>query len=93
MIKKIAMKVAIVVFTILLQVTLCVGAGNSDEKPKKIQEQTVAPTQVAVAPSYLNVSFDPNIEKIPAPYLGHDIEQVYKAFDEREKTLMKDEFE
>ncbi|MFH1702366.1 MAG: hypothetical protein ABIB41_02890 [Nitrospirota bacterium] len=87
-------KVTIIVLAILLQVVMYVGVANSDETTKrKTRKQPVAPTKASTTSRYLNVSFDPAIEKIPVPYLGHDIEQVYKAFDERKRAEQKDEFE
>lgn len=93
-------KISIVVLSILLQIVLCFGIGSSAEK--NIQKQIFAPKETpatyAIARSkssaaYLNVSFDPVIQKIPVPYLGHNIEQVYKSFDKRKKAEHKDEFE
>jgi len=96
-------KITTVVVAILLQIALCVGSGISAEKQKSnSQKQTVSPKETpatpAIAqsnpsPAYLTISFDPSIQKIPVPYLGHDIEQTYKAFDERKKAERKDEFE
>lgn len=95
-------KISTVVLTILLQVALCFSIGISAEPTKRnTQEQTVAPKETpappAIAqskpsPAYLNVSFDPVIQKIPVPYLGHNIEQVYEGF-KRKEAKQKDEFE
>lgn len=96
-------KISTVVLTILLQIALCFGIGSSAEKTKKnTQKRTVAPKETPATPAiarskpsaaYLNVSFDPVIQKIPVPYLGHNIEQVYEGFDKRKKAEHKDEFE
>ena len=45
------------------------------------------------SPAYLNAPFDIGIKRIPVPFLGHDIEQVYNAFDQRKKAEVKGEFE
>jgi len=43
--------------------------------------------------AYLKTTFDKNTERIPVSFLGHDIEQIYNAFDRRKKAEQKDEFE
>src|SRR3990172_1117596 len=93
-------KVAIIAVIILLQISLCVDTGSSADKPKRnSQKQTITIKKTPAtsvrkpSPSYLSAAFDMSTEKIPVPYLGHDIEQVYNAFDRRKKAEQKDEFE
>ena len=93
-------KAAIIAVIILLQISLCVDTGSSADKPKRnSQKQTITIKKTPVtsvrkpSPSYLSAAFDMSTERIPVPYLGHDIEQVYNAFDRREKAEQKDEFE
>jgi hypothetical protein len=96
--------VAIMAVDILFQIALCVDTGNCAKKGKgNIQKQrTIAPkeepvtpavTQTKPVPKYLNVPFDLNIDRIPLPCSGHDVEQIYEAFDKRKKAERKDEFE
>lgn len=70
------------------------GADNSEIKTKKnTQKQMVVATERLATCSYLDVPFDPSIEKIPVPFLGHDIERIYKAFIEKEEAKQKEKFE
>jgi hypothetical protein len=70
------------------------GAGNSDVKiEKNTQKQMVVATEGSADRGYINVPFNPSIDKIPVPFLGHDIERVYRAFLERERAEQKEEFE
>jgi len=95
-------KLLILSVAFLLSIVLCVDNGSSAEKQNRNnQKQTVAPKEVPAsemiqkktASSYLTVPFDPSIQKIPVPYQGHDIEQVYESFDRRKNAERKDEFE
>lgn len=93
-------KATIIAVIILLQISLCVDTGSSADKPKRnSQKQTITIKETPATsvskppPTYLSVAFDMNTERIPIPYLGHDIEQVYNAFDRRKKAERKDEFE
>jgi hypothetical protein len=96
-------RVNIVVLAILLQGGLFIGQINSADKTKiNLEIQKVSPKKIPadsiVAKSkpshkYLNGPFEMTIEKIPVPFLGHDIEQVYKAFAMRKNAKEKDEFE
>lgn len=42
---------------------------------------------------YSDVPFDLNADKLPADFLGNDIQQVYKPLQQRKKRQAKDEFE
>ena len=93
-------KVAIIAVIILLQISLCVDTGSSADKPKRnSQKQTITTKETPTtsvsksSPIYLSATFDMSTERIPVPFLGHDIEQVYNAFDRRKKAERKDEFE
>ena len=87
-------KALAVVLAVLLQITICVGVVSPAEKTKKSRyKQTLTPKKRPAAPPYLNISFDSSIQKIPVPYFGHDIEQVYKGFNTRKETERKDEFD
>jgi len=93
-------KVALIAVIILLQMSLCVDTGSSANKPKKNSQKQLTTTKEAPpasvskpSPTYLSTAFDMNTQKILVPNLGHDIEQVYNAFDRRKKTERKDEFE
>jgi hypothetical protein len=87
----------------ILQISLLVSLSISAEQPKsknrpkatpKKEEPTVstAPQSVPTA-NYLSVSFDPDTQRIPFPFRGHDIEQIYRTLENRKKTEQKDEFE
>jgi hypothetical protein len=93
-------KATIIAVIILLQISLCVDTGSSADEPKRNSQKQTIPIKETPAtsvskppPTYLGVAFDMNTERIPIPYLGHDIEQVYNAFKRSQKDERKDEFE
>lgn len=93
-------RVTLIVVIILFQVLLCVNTGGSADKSKRNTQKQMTTTKEAPAtsvgkpsPTYLSTAFDTNTERIPVPFLGHDIEQVYNAFVKRKKAEHKDEFE
>ena len=90
----------IIAVIILLQMSLCVDTGSSADKPKRNTQKQMTTTKEAPAtsvgkpsPTYLSAAFDTNTERIPVPFLGHDIEQVYNAFVKRKKAEQKEAFE
>jgi hypothetical protein len=90
----------IVLLSVLLHVFLYATTIIADEKRNAQQPQTTSskkappPSSASkTSPAYLNVPFDPDIQVIPVPYQGHNIEQVYGAFDSRKKADPKGEFE
>jgi len=82
----------ITITALFLQLTLSLDVAHSETKTKKGKAK-ISSIKQSITIRYLKAPFEPNIEKIPVPFAGHDIETVYKAFDERKKAEQKDEFE
>lgn len=90
-------KIFILLVTAFLQIVLCVNTIDAaDKKKSSVQKESVQkqlrPVTTPVS-AYLNTSFDISVDKIPMPFLGHDIEKLYKAFEQRKRAERKDEFE
>jgi hypothetical protein len=68
--------------------------GTAKSRPSPTTKQDVAPEKkdVSVTDRYLGEAFDPQIERLPENFLGHDLERIFAAAAER-LQLKKDEFE
>ena len=96
-------KITTVFIATVLQITIFLALAISAEQPKRNNRPQATPLKEAPTDStapqtnpsstYLSVPFDPDTQRIPVPYFGHDIEQVYNAFENRKKAERKDEFE
>ncbi len=86
-------KLPALTIAVLLQISVSVGMSNADEMILRSQGQTSAPKEEIVVPAYLDVAFDRKIDKVPVPFLGHNIKQVYEAFDERTRSEQRNDRE
>ncbi len=82
-------------FVVFLQIILCVNPSDSADKEKKSVQpiSTSKEKQTRSVSKYLNASFNLAVDRVPTPFFGHNIEEVYKAIEKRKKVEEKSEFE
>ena len=82
-------RLSIITFCFFLVLCIC-ACKDSQKEANTLKTQT---SDNKSLPKYLNTPFDMSTEKISVPFSGHDIEQLYNAFDKGKKSEKKDEFE
>jgi TonB family protein len=82
----------ILIATVFLIPMILVSALSSERLKKERPSAANKPSLTAKS-GYLSAPFDPDIQEIPVPYLGHDIERLYLTLENRTRTQQKDEFE
>lgn len=98
------MKKTVLAVVVMILVVLT-GIGYSAEKKKSTKKQAATPADQAApatptppakpkppTPDFLSVPFNMETAKIPADFLGHDIEKLYNTFKNKQSGK-KDEFE